>query len=88
MCVLKVMGPKSTTACKYNQLCSGLKANIDGIVQGVQATWDTNSSMYEWFSLVKKTILTRSIALECFELFAIYGHSEIFLFLTVIVTDH
>ena len=30
VCVLKVIGPKATNVCQYDQLCVGLKAIIDG----------------------------------------------------------
>ena len=50
--VLKVMGPEATMAFQDNQLCAGLKAGIDGVIHGVQALWDENSSMDEWVFLL------------------------------------
>ena len=38
--VLTVTGPEATIACQDDQLCAGLKARIDGAVQGVQAIQD------------------------------------------------
>ena len=35
--VLKVTGPEATMAYQYDQMCAGLKAEIDGAIHGVQA---------------------------------------------------
>ena len=40
--ILKFTVLEETMACKDNQLCSGLKAGIDGVIHGVQALWDKN----------------------------------------------
>ena len=40
--VLRVTGPESTIACKYDHILAGLKAVIYGSVHAVQAIWDTN----------------------------------------------
>ena len=53
--VIKVTVPEATIACRYDQLCAGLKAGIDGAVHGVQAIWDENSTTEDWgFLLVDK----------------------------------
>ena len=42
-------------ACQDDQLCSGIKAGINGVVHGVQALWDKNLSTEEWiFFLVEE----------------------------------
>ena len=33
--VLKVTRPEETMLCKYDQLCAGIKAGIDGAIHGV-----------------------------------------------------
>ena len=51
--VLKVTGPEETMVCQDDHLCAVLKAEIDGMIHGVQAQWDKKSSTDEWgFSLV------------------------------------
>ena len=35
-------------AYQDDQLCAGLKAEIDGVVHGDQAIWDKNSSTEDW----------------------------------------
>ena len=47
-CVLRGMGPKATNACKYEQLCAGLKAGINGPLHGVKDIWDANYSTKDW----------------------------------------
>ena len=39
---------EATNVCQYYQLCAGLKVVIDRYVNGVQAIWDSNSSMEYW----------------------------------------
>ena len=46
--VLKVTGPEATMTCQGDQLCAGLKAGIDGVIHGVQALWDENSTTENW----------------------------------------
>ena len=46
--VLKVAVPESTIKCQDEQLCSGLKAGIDGVFHGVQAIWDKKSNTEDW----------------------------------------
>ena len=46
--LLKVTGPEAIMACQYDQLCAGIKAEIDGAIHGVQALWDENLSTEEW----------------------------------------
>ena len=84
------MGPKSTNACQYDQLCAGIKAGIDGAINWVQGIWDTKSTMEDWgFILVDaKNISTISIELEYFGQINIYGRPELVLFLTFTVTGH
>ena len=56
-CVLRVTGPESTNTCKYEHICYGLKAWIDGAIHGVQDMWDDNPSMGNWgFLLVDQKI--------------------------------
>ena len=47
-CVLKVTWPESIHTCKYDQICSGLKARIYGAVHGVKYIWDANSTEENW----------------------------------------
>ena len=42
--VLKVIVPEATHKFNDGQLCTVLKAGIDGAVHGVQSIWDTNST--------------------------------------------
>ena len=46
--ILNVKIPEATMVCQDNQLCTGLKAGIDGAVNGVQAIWDENSTTEDW----------------------------------------
>ena len=41
-CVLKVMVSEATHACRYDQLCAGLKAGISREVHGVKYIWEAN----------------------------------------------
>ena len=50
--VLEIMGPEATHACKYDYICLGLKAGIDGVVHGVQYIWDNNSTKENWVFLL------------------------------------
>ena len=53
--MIKFTVPEATIACRYDQLCAGLKAGIDGAVHGVQDIWDENSTTEDWgFLLVDK----------------------------------
>ena len=45
--ILTVKGLEATMVCHDDQLCAGLKAGINGAIQGVQALWDENSFMEE-----------------------------------------
>ena len=46
--VLKVTGSEETMECQYEQLCTRIKAGIDGVVHGVQYIWDENSTTEDW----------------------------------------
>ena len=46
------MGLEEIMACQDDQLCAGIKAGINGAINGVQALWDENSSMEEWIFLL------------------------------------
>ena len=50
--LLKVMGPEETMTCQDDQMCSRLKARIDGVIPRVQAIWGKTSSMEEWVFLL------------------------------------
>ena len=53
-CVLRVMGPEATNACKDDHICARLKAGIYGSVHDVQYIWYTNLSTEDWeFLLVE-----------------------------------
>ena len=45
---MKVTGRESTVECQDNQLCVGLKADIDSAVHGVKTIWEENSTMEDW----------------------------------------
>ena len=51
-CVLRVIGPESTSACQDDQLCAGLKVGIDGVFHGAQPILDTNSTTEDWVFLL------------------------------------
>ena len=51
-CVLVVMGPEATSAYQDDQICGGTKAVIDVFVHGVQAIWNTKSTMEDWGFLI------------------------------------
>ena len=58
----KVTVVEATYTFMDNQLCSGLKALIDGSVNGVQAVWEANSSTKNWgFILVNAKHLFNKI---------------------------
>ena len=42
-CVMKVMGPEATHACKDDRLCTVVKAGIDGAVHWFQSFWYAKS---------------------------------------------
>ena len=46
--LLKVAGTESNMVCQDDQLCSGIKAVIDGAIHWVQYIWDKNSYTQEW----------------------------------------
>ena len=89
-CLLKVTVTKYTNTYQDGHLCDGLNALIYGTVHRVQSIWDTNIStkIGVFYSWTQKTISTRSIALECFGMFAIYGYLELILVLIVIISGH
>ena len=39
-------------ACQDDHLCAGLKAGINGAVQGVQSIWDEKSTTKDWLLLL------------------------------------
>ena len=39
---------EANMACQDDQLCVGIKAEIDDAIHGVHALWDENSSTEEW----------------------------------------
>ena len=50
-----VMGSEATNACKYDQLCAGLKAGINRELYEVQSIWEDNSTKANWgFLLVEE----------------------------------
>ena len=51
-CVLRIMVSEATNAWKNDQICSGLKAVIDGDVHGAQSLWDDNLSSDNWAFLL------------------------------------
>ena len=55
MCVLRVMGPKATNACKDDHLCAGLKVGINRAVHGDQAIWGTKLSTEDCVFLLLDT---------------------------------
>ena len=77
-------------ACQYNQLCDGLKAQIDGAIHEVQALWDENLTTEErgFFSWAQITCSTGLIESECFGRSETYGRPDIFLSSTSIFTGH
>ena len=82
-CVMKFTGPEDINACKDDNICAGIKAGIDGSVQGVQAIWGANLSMENWifYSWMHKTLSMRSITLECFrKLFHLWPSRTHFVF--------
>ena len=81
-------GPESTNECQDDQLSAGSKAGIYGDVHGVQDIWDAKYSMEDWgFLLVDaKMCSMKLLEPKCCGRFTIYGHPELVLFLTVIVT--
>ena len=46
--MLKATVPKATNVCQYDQLCAGLKAEIDGAIQGVLSILNANLSTEKW----------------------------------------
>ena len=86
--IIKVTIPEATMACQDDQLCAGLTAVIDGAIHGFQALWDKTLSTEEWgFLLVDaKSASTRLIYSECSGRSNTYGHPELVLSSTDIVT--
>ena len=88
-CQLKVAAYKVTHVCRDDQLYAVLKAGINGVIRGVQYIWEVNPTKEKWvffYLLTRITRLTISIKLEWCGRSAIYGHLELVLFLTAIVT--
>ena len=55
--VFKVTGPEATVECQDDQLCVGLRVEINGTIHGVQAVWYKNSTTEEWgFLLIDANI--------------------------------
>ena len=50
--VLKVTGTEATTACKDYHICAGLKAGINGAVNGVHSIWDEKLTTEDWRFLI------------------------------------
>ena len=46
--MLKSTGPEATMKCQGDHMCAGLKAGIDGVIHGVQALYDENSTLEDW----------------------------------------
>ena len=44
-CVLRVAVPEATNKCQDDHICARLKEVNDGTVHGVQAIWDTKSTI-------------------------------------------
>ena len=47
-CVLKVMIPEAKHTCKNDQLCTRMKAGIDGEVHGDKSLWDYSYTKENW----------------------------------------
>ena len=47
--LLKVPGYEATHTCRDNQICTGLKVGIGGVVHRVQYIWKTNSTNEKCF---------------------------------------
>ena len=58
-CVIKATVPKATHTCKYDHTCAGLKAVIDGALNGIEYIWDAKSTKENWVLnlLMKRTPL-------------------------------
>ena len=50
--MLRVTGPKATSACQDNQIFYGIKLGIYCAVHGVQDIWDTKSTIEDWVFLL------------------------------------
>ena len=63
--MLKVKVPEATNACQDDNICAGLKAEIDGYVHDVQDIWDAKLSTEDWgFLFVNKKNASNNI--NCF----------------------
>ena len=78
-CVMKVTVPKSTNICQYEQLCARLKSGLTAPYTGLRSfgVLIHPQKFYDFYPWMQKTLSTRSIELEWFEPFLVYGHPEI-----------
>ena len=53
--VLRATGTEATSACKDDQLWTGIKSGIEGAVHRVKTIWDTKSTTEDWGFLLIDT---------------------------------